>query len=56
MLAYTVRRLLASMPLLGAVSFVAFWLVTASSDPVQESTAAGSCPKRSSTPSTVGSA
>jgi glutathione transport system permease protein len=36
MLAYTIRRLLVSIPVLLAASFLVFWLVSLSGDPVQE--------------------
>jgi peptide/nickel transport system permease protein len=36
MFAYTIRRLLVSIPILGVASFIVFWLVSIRADPVQE--------------------
>jgi len=36
MIAYTIRRLLVSIPILGVASFIVFWLVSMSGDPVRE--------------------
>ncbi len=36
MFAYTIRRLLTSIPILAVASFIVFWLVSISADPVQE--------------------